>query len=135
MSMFTGRLVIEEVKPGRLWRLAEPLVYEAGDKGSGRLIEVPAGFETDGATLPAALRLVLAIWGTYGRAACLHDFGYRLLREGRPHPQMLTRRAADAEFRVAMKACGTPPPLAFVLWAVVRLFGGLYLRTPQHVAA
>ncbi len=128
MSAFTGSLIIEELQPGKLWRLVEPLRYEAGDEGSGRLIEVPAGFETDGATLPAALRLVLAVWGTYGRAACIHDFGYRLLDAGAPHPQMPTRRAADAEFHIAMRACGTGPALAIIMWAAVRLFGGLYLR-------
>ncbi|MBX9619789.1 MAG: DUF1353 domain-containing protein [Hyphomicrobiales bacterium] len=128
MSAFTGSLIIEELQPGKLWRLVEPLRYEAGEKGSRRWIEIPAGFETDGATLPAALRLVLAVWGTYGRAACIHDFGYRLLERGAPHVCMPTRAAADNEFYTAMRACGTRPPLAFVMWAAVRLFGGLYLR-------
>jgi hypothetical protein len=124
MSAFTGRLTIEEITPGRLWRLCSALAYEAGAKGSGRIIEVPAGFITDGATLPAPLRLVLAVWGTYGRAACVHDLGYSLLRAGTPHPQMPTRRAADAEFYQAARACGTRPTLAWLMWAAVRLFGG-----------
>ena len=69
MSRFTGPLVIEEVKPGRLWRLREPIVYEVGAEGSGASVTVPAGFVTDGATIPSPLRVALAVWGTYGRAA------------------------------------------------------------------
>lgn len=61
MSSFTGSLIIEELQPGRLWRLAQPLHYEAGAAGSNRWIEIPVGFETDGATIPAPLRLVLAV--------------------------------------------------------------------------
>lgn len=153
MSTFTGSLVIEEVVPGRRWRLREPLRYEAGAKGSGFVIEVPAGFETDGATLPAVLRLVLAVWGTYGRAACIHDYLYSLIRAGEhAKPNLLgsvtmgrvfegleyqrgvptadarvARAWADNEFYLAMRACGTRPSLAWLMWAAVRLFGRQYI--------
>lgn len=152
MSAFTGSLVIEEAVPGRRWRLVAPLRYEAGAKGSGVWIEVPAGFETDGATLPAALRLVLAVWGTYGRAACIHDYLYGLISCGqqREHPAFaglavswgeatsdpaLARAWADHEFRIAMRACGTHPTLAWLMWAAVRAFGGFYLAQPQQEQA
>lgn len=128
MSAFTGSLVIEEVEPGRKWRLVGPLRYEAGAKGSGLLIEVPSGFETDGASIPLVLRPVLAVWGTYGRAAAVHDFGYRCLRSGSPHGEMPTRQAVDAEFYAAMLACGTSRPLALLMWASVRVFGGFCLK-------
>lgn len=128
MSKFTGPLVIEELEPGRRWALHETIRYEAGFEGSGRMIWVPVGFETDGATLPAPLRLVLAVWGTYGRAAVIHDYAYRCLRAGKPHPEMPTRRAADAEFHTAMRACGTSAWLAWIMWAAVRVFGGFALR-------
>ncbi len=150
MSAFTGSLVIKEIVPGRKWRLLQAIRYEAGAKGSGRLIEVPAGFETDGATIPAPLRAVLAVWGSYGRAACLHDYFYSILREGRLrtcdpdggerlHPAfeaapiggcsvnrsyVAARRWADAEFYRAMRACGTSRSLAWLMWAGVRLCGG-----------
>lgn len=133
MSAFTGSLVIEELEPGRRWRLAQPLRYEAAAEGSGLWIEVPAGFETDGATLPAVLRLVLAVWGTYGRAACIHDLGYRLLDAGTPHACMPTRAAADKEFYTAMRACGTNRALALLMWSAVRVFGGFYL-SPRGTA-
>ncbi len=144
MSAFTGPLVIEEVVPGRRWRLREAIRYEAGAEGSGIVIEVPAGFETDGATIPAALRVILAVWGTYGRAACVHDYLYSQIRlglhrstvfkaawgEGIANPG-LARAWADHEFYLAMRACGTSRPLAWLMWAAVRLFGQWHCRARE----
>lgn len=148
MSAFTGTLCLLEVIPGKRWRIFDTLVWEVGSEGSGVRIEIPAGFETDGATIPAALRLVLAVWGSYGRAAALHDFLYSIIREGRlwdddgePHPafavwdaesegwlsigwEASARRWADRQFYEAMLACGTSRPFAWVMWAAVRAFGG-----------
>lgn len=145
MSQFTGPLIIEEVQPGRRWRLVEPIRYEAGAEGSGDWIIVPAGFETDGASIPSAIRTVLAVWGTYGRAACVHDYLYQVIREGRVlvdgrlhpayHPigpfmgrtprerRRAARLHADLEFRTAMIACGTARWLAELMFVAVRLFG------------
>jgi len=123
MSAFTGPLIIEELVPGRLWLLHEPIKYEAGFEGSGRVIEIPARYMTDGASIPWPLKIFLAVWGTYGRAACVHDYGYQCLRDGAPHPYMPTRRATDAEFYIAMRACGTRLTLAWLMWAAVRAFG------------
>jgi len=138
MSAFTGPLVIEEIEPGRRWRLREPILFEAEFKGSGKVITVPAGFETDGASIPSPINTVLAVWGTYGRAAALHDYLYRLIREGRDFPSFLhvfdpltmsmdrrgARRKADLVFYDAMIACGTARWLASIMWLAVRLFGG-----------
>lgn len=161
MSAFTASLVIEEVVPGRRWRLVQSLRYEAGAKGSGVLIEVPAGFETDGATIPTALRVFLAVWGTYGRAACIHDYLYGLIRagdhakshllgnvtmhrafEGLEHQwgepttdPDIARAWADHEFRIAMLACGTRPTLAWLMWAVVRVFGKRHIQPPRAAGA
>lgn len=38
------------------------------------------------------------------------------------------RKWADREFLTAMRACGTRPTLAWLIWMAVRLFGGFYLR-------
>lgn len=154
MSAFTGPLVIEEVQPGRRWRLVQPIKYEAGREGSGMWITVPAGTETDGASIPAALRLILAVWGSYGRAACLHDWlysaitfrhlvGWRVrtdpVQPDVAHAYMASglvcaRRWADGEFHIAMRACGTSRVLAWSIWAAVRLFGARYCR-PSDPAA
>lgn len=128
MSKFTGTLKIEELVPGKRWRLLEPIQYESGAKGSAQWVIVPADFETDGATIPPFLRVFLAVWGTYGRAACLHDYGYNRLLNNMPHPNLPTRAACDREFRIAMLACGTRPWLAWMMWAAVRCCGWIYFR-------
>jgi len=122
-SPYTGSLVLEEITPGRLWRVLEPLAYEVEPRGSGGIITVPARTETDGATIPALLRLVLAVWGTYGRAALIHDFLYGRLAAGDPHPLAPTRAAADRIFRQAMAPLGTPLWLRWLIWAAVRIGG------------
>lgn len=130
MSVFTGSLIIEEIVPGRRWRLCEPIRYEAGTEGSGNWIVVPKGFETDGASLPRFLRLFLSVWGTYGRAACVHDYLYAAMSKPKYQETVVLskgrhRRFADREFYTAMIACGTSKPLAFLMWAAVRVFGGI----------
>lgn len=127
-SPFTGSLQIEEIEPGRVWKLLSPLRYEIGDIGSGRLIDVPKDFVTDGASIPPFARTFLAVWGTYGRAAVIHDYLYSLIRSGDPHPLAPTRARADAIFFEAMKPLRTAAPLRLALWAAVRVGGARYAR-------
>jgi len=123
MSKFTGPLIIEEIKPGVLWRLRAPIEFEVDSEGSGRTIKVPEQFVTDGASIPRFLRVFLAVWGTYGRAAALHDYLYSLIRSKTPNEYAFDRRACDNVFFDAMSACGTSPPLKYLLWLAVRTFG------------
>ena len=128
MSAFTGRMVIEEIVPGSTWRTVSDLVYEIGYLGSGRFVIVPAGTVTDGASIPRPLSAVLAVWGTYGRAALLHDYLYQQLRIGKPHVYAADRRAAAALFFAAMQPLGTSAWLRWLMWAAVRIFGGQLVR-------
>lgn len=122
MSAFTGEITITSLAADwRCWRLEQPLVYEVGALGSGRVITVPVGFVTDGASVPRPLWAVLPVWGRYSRAAVVHDYLCRLLARGLPHPQAPTRRAADAIFAEAMTACGVGPLTRRVLWFGARL--------------
>lgn len=152
MSAFTGPLIIEEIVPGRRWRLVQPITFEADRRGSCDVIAVPGGFECDGATIPPLLRVFLAVWGTYGRAAALHDYLYSILR-GRllwwgddVHPAFAAwlaaapayvqpgsnhaaaRAWADRQFFLAMRACGTGRALALLMWLAVRLFAASAAR-------
>jgi hypothetical protein len=108
MSLFTGELTITETHlASRVWRLEQELHYEIGSLGSGAFVVVPAGFMTDGASVPRALWSVFPSWGTYSRAAVVHDFVVHLINTGQPHPLALTRAAADKLFMEAMKVCQT----------------------------
>lgn len=111
----------------KLWTLLEPLHYEATFKGSNRLIVVPEGFKTDGATIPSILWPILPATGKYMRAAVIHDYLYSCLRNGTPHEEAPTRKEADFEFRVALKACDVNVFTRWVMWLGVRAFGWVFL--------
>jgi len=96
------------------WALAEPLVYVARD---GRTFFVPAGFETDFASVP---RIPLAYWLTGDTAhlsAALHDFLCRVLHR---HGLMSWAEAA-LHFRDAMRAEGVPRWRAWLMYWAVRM--------------
>jgi hypothetical protein len=57
----------------RLWRLAEPLIYEVGGRGSGRVIVVSKGFTTDGTSIPQFMWSILPVWASWSRAGVIHD--------------------------------------------------------------
>lgn len=121
MSAFTGPLTVTQVDANwRMWVLAQQLTYEVGFKGSGRAICVPQGFPTDGATVPRALWALLPYWGTYSRAAVVHDYLLIRLRTGDPHPEAPTRRQADRIFLEAMEVCGTGRIVRTLMYWAVR---------------
>lgn len=74
---------------------------------------IPAGHISDGATVPRILWPVIHPWGRWTHAAILHDY---LLT-------ILPRWEADREFRLALVRTGTRTPLAWVMWAAVRVYG------------
>ena len=71
---FIGRCVSEGVAPYR-WRLVEDFGYESR---AGRVLTVPAGFETDFASVPRLLWPILPLSdAVYDKAAVLHDYAVR----------------------------------------------------------
>jgi hypothetical protein len=126
MSAFTGPLTITHVDlDWRLWRLEQPLVYEVGALGSGRRIVVPAGFETDGASVPRLFWALLPTWGKYSRAAVIHDYLGTLLVTGFPHAEGRTQAAIDAVFLEAMTVCRVSWPIRMLIWSTMRIVARL----------
>ncbi len=124
MSRFTGPLTLTHLDVDwRRWRLETPLTYAVGSKNSFSTIIVPAGFVTDGASVPQPLWAILPAWGRYSRAAVLHDFLVAALRSGAPHPHAPKRRIADRIFLEAMKVCGVHWYVRWPMYAAVRLAG------------
>ncbi len=122
MSAFTGPLRLEHMgTKWRLWKLLEDLIWEVDAEGSGKVIVVPAGFVTDGASIPRLLWALLPPTGGYLRAACLHDRLLRLIAEGTPDLYVPTRAIADRQFRLACRACGTGWLTSMILYAGVRI--------------
>jgi hypothetical protein len=122
MSRFVTPLCTEDESDDEHAKLTADLVYESDHLQ--RAITVPAGFETDFASVPRLPLVYLAAGGTARKAAVVHDFLYR--QSGVP------RADADAVFLEAMKVTGQPTWRATLMWAAVRSFGWKFYReAPQ----
>ena len=118
MSRFPEPLHVELQTDRETWRLLAPFSYLAPAHG---LITVPAGFETDFASVPR-WPLAFALLGQYGHAAAvLHDWLYTTAQ--------LSRAAADRVFLSALRSSGIARWRAWLMWAGVRIGGaGRYLN-------
>lgn len=115
MSSFT-RALLEPTgvtREGRaVFRVVQPFTFEVGRLGSGFAITVPAGFESDLASVPWwALHLIDV--GAIARSAVLHDF----LRER----LVFSKVEGDAIFLTAMAAEGVRLWQRELVFAAVRL--------------
>lgn len=120
MNRFPNPLQAELLPDRKTWRLLAPFSYLDSDHG---LIEVPAGFTTDFASVPR-WPLTFALLGQYGHAAAvLHDYLYAT--------GALSRREADQVFRNALRSSGIARWRAWLMWAGVRAGGAnRYNQTP-----
>lgn len=104
------------------WLILEPLVYQS--RTLGKTVEVPAGFQTDFASVPR-LPLTFALTGDAAhKAAVIHDYLYRSL------PHICQRRTADLVFYEAMKVTGIVWWRRELMFAGVRLGGSGSWRKP-----
>ncbi len=78
MSSFTSPLYVrveqKEEKRRGLLTLIRPFEYHVGHLGSGEVITVPTGFQTDGLSIPGILRWWFPVLGKAGKAAVVHDY-------------------------------------------------------------
>ena len=89
------------LESGREARLLEDITVDT----SAGLILIPAGFETDFASVPQLFWSIVPPWGKYSQAAIVHDCFYRTpsVGDGR-----VTRKEADRIFLEEMKEAGVP---------------------------
>jgi len=97
----------------RLFRLMAPFSY----RSSRGTITVPAGFVTDGASIPRVFWSILEPFGPYFEAALIHDFLYS------PWNRRFTRRQADLIFKEAMFNSGLDWVRRETIYRAVRLGG------------
>ena len=118
MNRFPNPLQAELLPDRKTWRLLALFSYLDPDHG---LIEVPAGFETDFASVPR-WPLTFALLGSYGHAAAvIHDWLYTTGELSRPD--------ADRVFHEALRSSGIARWRAWLMWAGVRVSGsGRYSR-------
>lgn len=129
MSSFTDGLFLEKIGR-RSWRTTRDITYRVGHLRSQWAITVPAGFTTDGASVPRLLwGLFPPFGGDYDQAAVLHDYLYRT------QFLCLERVVADALLCEAMKALGTGHFTRWAIFVGVRLWGWVTYRQYRRRAA
>lgn len=109
-----------------VWRLCETILVTIAiadePKSTAGYAMIPAGFETDGASIPWFARAWLDPWSRIGLAAVLHD--YLLTAPG------LGKWEADLIFLHALRSQGVPAFLATLLYFAVRLRRRRHGETP-----
>ena len=115
MSRFVTELDLRAPeKDGGKRRVLAPLVYESDV--AKMTITVPAGFETDLASVPRLPLVYMATGGTADKAAVIHDYLYT--------NHIVPRDVADAVLREASAVTRVPGWRRWSMWAAVRVFGG-----------
>jgi hypothetical protein len=103
-------------------RLLEPLVYTTA---AGRVLEVPAGLESDLESrptfLPGGINWLLGTALSTALAALVHD---ELYREGPALSPPISRAQADAIYYEILRLTGTGWVGSSLAWAGLRVGGG-----------
>jgi hypothetical protein len=92
---------------GTDWRVVEDFEWSS--------VCVPAGFITDGASIPRIVHTWARPTGPNFPSALIHDYRYRL--------QMGNRKDADDEFYYNLRILGLRWSKAFLMYLFVRTFG------------
>ena len=105
------------------WRVVAPWKVEV----KGEYFVIPAGFDTDGASIPRFLWRICGhpLTTTRMPVAIYHDAVYRGLFRN------ITRAYADANYRDGLVAMGWPKWKAAVEWAALRTFGWINWKGPD----
>lgn len=116
MKPFPDRLILEDAgtrNGSRLFSLVQQFRY----RSSYGTITVPAGFITDGASIPRCFWNILAPFGEYFEAAIIHDFLYTEAN------RRFTRSQVDLIFKEAMFNVGIGWFTRGLIYRAVRLGG------------
>ncbi|MFC7515109.1 DUF1353 domain-containing protein [Herbaspirillum sp. GCM10030257] len=106
---------------GERKRLDAPLEYESDV--AKRIFVVPAGFETDLASVPRLPLAYMLFGGVGDAAAVVHDYLYTT--------QKVSRKMADNVLAEAMKVSGVAGWRRGPMWFGVRMFGWLHWKKPK----
>lgn len=120
MTLFVGRLQLDfgDWTDQNAGRIAVTL-----GTISWRGIVLPAGFMSDGASVPRFLWGFLPPWGDRSTVAALfHDYMCDMLKAGTPVGGAVTRQDCDRLFREALVDLGVAQWRAWVCWAGVRSY-------------
>lgn len=105
------------------WSVQEGFSFYIGKKEDNRWVHVPAGFLTDGASVPRPLWAIIPPWGPWGQAAIVHDYLCEYLSitvDGRP--VSITRQYADLLFLEMLIVLGVPELKRKMLYSAVAAY-------------
>lgn len=91
------------------WRVTNGFRFYLDHEQSGEWVNVPAGYLTDGASVPRLFWSAIPPWGAYGQAAVVHDIVCEYLsitKDGLP--QAVSRKTCDGILLQAMEAISVP---------------------------
>ena len=115
MAKFLTELDAKLIKNDRVWKLTSPLIYDSDLIGR---VVVPAGFETDLASVPR-FPIVYMFWGGKAhREGVLHDYLWRV--DSIPS---VSYSQGNAVFFEAMECRGKPVYVRYPMWWGVVLGG------------
>lgn len=109
------------------WEVRRNLTYSGNPKYGGPVV-VPAGTNTDFASVPKLLRWFVPKYGKYNKATVLHDWLCKEAAAGR-----FDRAQADGLFRRAMRELGVGYLRRRLMWVGVRWGGRLRGATVNEV--
>lgn len=91
------------------WVTTKEFIYYLGNESSDQFVIVPAGYLTDGASVPRMLWSLIPPWGKYGQAAVLHDYlcDYGKIID-KDKPVYITRKQIDEIFFEALEVLKVP---------------------------
>jgi len=113
------------------WRVLDAFkfYYDVEGNEDRKWAVVPAGFLTDGASVPRWFWGVIAPWGRYGQAAALHDY---LIEYGvvfnKHQRETISRKEADHVFNEAMRVAGVSKWKRRLMFFAVRAYSKIGLR-------
>lgn len=105
-------MIVQVIKPQGALRVFKRSSYKLVEEIAIAGEVVPAGFISDGASLPPFVRGLFDPMGIWAEAAFLHDF---LLTK-------LSRREAAKGFKAAMRELGVPVVIRDLFYGCVRLY-------------
>lgn len=105
------------------WRVTHSFKYYVGEKEDDCWVYVPAGYLTDGASVPRLFWMFVPPWGLYGQAAVVHDILCETYAvHDRGVETRVSRAYVDAVFKEAMKVAGVPKLTYWAMYCGLRFF-------------
>lgn len=123
MNCFPDKLTFEDAGmrgSSRIFRLTNQFRYLS----SLGCVYVPAGFETDGASIPRCFWNLLSPFGDYFPSSVVHDWLYS------PGNTIFTRGESDFIFHEAMLNVNVPWFRREIIYQSVRFCGGSSFKSP-----